>query len=267
MLNLHCFCATFLNIRTNNEDNFYFNNYYAEKIHTDEAYEAVLTDKKPQLFAVFDGLGGEENGELASYIAAKTLASLNTTDGYYAEANKNICGANKNYPTKTSGTTAVIISVYNECFSCSNIGDSRAYVIRNKEIIRLSVDHTSLQALLSAGVITKEQAEKSKYKNTLSQCLGADEDNIKINPHIGETELIEDGDIFLLCSDGLTNLDDDEIKKIILSSPKESVCQRLFNSAVSAGSKDNITIIVIYASKEKNIFEKLKRSINRLCGK
>lgn len=267
MLKLHCLCATYRNMRTNNEDNYYFNSHYALEEHTDETHEAFLTDEKQQLFAVFDGLGGEENGETASYIAAKTLAKLGSTEGYYAAADKNIKDMTEKKSLKISGTTAVIVTICNGYFSCSNIGDSRAYLIRGGDIIQQSVDHTSLQTLLAAGIITKEQAEKSRYKNTLSQCLGINEEDIKISPYIGEAKSIEDGDIFLICSDGLTKLNDDDISKIILSGERKTVCQRLFEAAVKVGSKDNVTIILIYAAKGENIFKKIKHGINKLCGK
>jgi len=269
MFNLHCLCATYQNLRSNNEDNYYFNTIYAHKEHYDEEHEAFITDENPHFFGIFDGLGGEENGEMASYIAAKTLAEVNSINSYYNKANKRICNINSENHSKASGSTAVIIEISRGYFRCSNIGDSRAYLLREKDIKQLSIDHTTIQTLIVTGVITKEQAQKSKYRNMLSQCLGMNEDNIKISPHIGNTELAKEGDIILICSDGLTKLSDEDINNIIINTDRKEVCSKLFNAAVKAGSKDNVTIILIYVSEQKtdkdenkSIFKKIKQAVN-----
>ncbi len=262
MFNLHCLCATYKNKRSNNEDNYYFNSIYADKEHSNEECEDLFTDEEVSVFGVFDGLGGEEKGELASYIAAGILGEtykINDIENYYNATNENICSAGVEKSSKISGTTAVIVDIKNGYFRCSNIGDSRAYLIREKNIKQLSVDHTSLQTLIMTGVITKEQAEKSKYKNVLSQCLGMKEDDVKISPYIGKFEVVCNGDIFIICSDGLTKLSDEHIKNIILSTDRKEVRKKLFMEAVKAGSSDNITVILIYVSKEKDL-EKNKNS-------
>lgn len=258
MFNLHCLCATYKNMRSNNEDNYYFNSFYACKEHDSEEYESFITDENIKVFGVFDGLGGEERGEVASYIAAKTLSEVydsNDVEEYYNTANEKICDVSLKKSSKISGTTAVIIDINNGYFKCSNIGDSRAYLLRGKAIRQLSIDHTSLQTLIMTGVITKEQAEKSKYKNVLSQCLGMMEDDIKISPYIGKYEDVCEGDIFLICSDGLTKLSDEAINSIVLGTDRKKVCKRLFEETVKAGSKDNVTIILIYVSKNKMVIE------------
>jgi len=253
-------------MRSNNEDNFCFNLFCADKEHADLKYKAFIDDKNIRFFGVFDGLGGGEKGEEASYIAAKTLLEIRSVGNYYYTANEKVSSINIAKSSNVSGSTAVIIEISQGYFRCSNIGDSRAYLIRKKNIRQLSVDHTTLQTLISRGVITKEQAEKSNYKNVLSQCLGMNENDVKICPYISEAEPVENGDIFLLCSDGLTKLDDQDINKIILETDKKDICGKLFEAAVRAGSKDNVTFILVYAdsvkAESKSIFQKLAQIVN-----
>ena len=94
MINLHCLCATYKNMRINNQDNYYFNSIYANKDHNSEEQECFIADEDISVFGIFDGLGGEDKGEEASYIAAKSLSEfydLDNIERYYIEANNKIC--------------------------------------------------------------------------------------------------------------------------------------------------------------------------------
>ena len=109
--------------------------------------------------------------------------------------------------------------------------------------------------MIDAGIVTKEQAKKSKYKNTLSQCLGISDNDVVISPFIGKKERLCDKDIFLICSDGLTGgLGDEEIMKIIFDNKVNGdVEDKLFEKSVLNGSRDNITIVLLYISEYKKI--------------
>ena len=261
MYKIKCITATYQNCRENNEDNYFVNSIYANMNHSDEKFAMDFTDNRKNIFAVFDGLGGEEKGEEASFTAAKALKNFKSIDEYYKKANREIYKKT----AKKSGTTAAILEIYNGSFTCSNIGDSRVYLIRNNEIRQLSKDHTSIQTMIDAGVITKEQAEKSKYKNTLSQCLGIYEEEVVISPFVGKKERLCDGDIFLICSDGLTGgVDDKEIFRTVSENGVDvNTVEVLFRKAVSNGARDNVTMVLLSVSVRKGngIFNKIRRIV------
>lgn len=250
MYRIECYCGTFKNRRDNNEDNFFADGYYLDVCHSDEEYFVRLKDDRNLKFGVFDGLGGESKGEIASYTAASALSESENMKDYYFKANELVCKLSESRKSKISGTTVAAIEISDGRFRCSNIGDSRAYIIREGNIKQLSTDHTSLQTLIDSGLITKSQAEKSKYKNVLSQCLGMKNDEIIISPYFGEECALEDKDIILLCSDGLTEgLSDKTIKNIVLDCGRKKAVNALIQGALKGGSADNITIVILYINK------------------
>lgn len=270
MFKIDCFGATYKNQRYNNEDNYYITKQYAELQHENEKFKKQFDDKIRNIFGVFDGLGGEDKGETASYYAAKTLSEFDLRceiDRFYMYANEKICSLRTKNSSKMSGTTAVLIDIYNGKYICSNIGDSRAYLIRNNQIKQLSKDHTSMQMMIDSGVMTKEQLKNSKYHNVLSQCLGMNDDEIIISPYITETAILQDKDIFLICSDGLTgSLSNNELKDIILNTSKDSsVTDILFDAAVKGGARDNVTMMLIYVNEEKSFVKVLSEKFKDKC--
>ena len=263
MFKIDCIGATFQNRRFNNEDNYYIENRFADIQHGDERFSLSRDDKIKSVYGVFDGLGGEKNGEEASYYAAETLSQFPAEapiEKFYTIANEKVCSLRGHKSSKMTGTTAVILEIRDGRYICSNIGDSRGYIIRNNRITQLSQDHTSIQMLINSGLMTDEDLKNSKYHNVLSQCLGINDEEMIISPYIAREEKLHSKDIFLLCSDGLTGeLSDDELKDIILNTPREAVLDRLFERAVEAGAKDNVTIVLIYVSKKgllKGLFGK-----------
>ncbi len=265
MYRIECYCGTFKNRRGNNEDNFFADGYYLDVCHSDEEYSVRLKDDRKLKFGVFDGLGGEAKGERASYTAASTLSESENMKDYYFRANELVCKLSEGRKDKISGTTVAAIEISYGRFRCSNIGDSRAYIIRDGNIRQLSTDHTSLQTLIDSGVITKAQAEMSAYRNVLSQCLGMKDDEVIISPYIGEEYALEDKDIILLCSDGLTGgLSDKKIKNIILGCGRKKAVNALIQGALKGGSSDNITIVILYIDKSRrNPAEAVLRFLRR----
>lgn len=140
------------------------------------------------------------------------------------------------------GTTLTVGLIYEQTLTLGHIGDSRAYLVRGGLIAPLTEDHTIAQRLIQAGKMTAEEAAASKYRNALSQALGASE---KIVPDFSSYPL-ETGDWLVICTDGLTRyLKDYELIDILRSETQtpEGVCEQLIELANSRGGRDNITVV------------------------
>ena len=235
-------------VRRNNEDNFYFggrslpenNSGLTGCIVTKSYLESDIC------FGVFDGMGGEEYGETASFSAAKTTHQRMKIGKRYAigprtvltqlcvEMNRAVCERQRELFVSRMGTTAaMLLFVPDEVYAC-NLGDSRIYRLRDNELSQISVDDI------------EHLPEGTKRKPGLIQFLGVPEDELVLEPHISKCEL-KRGDIYLLCSDGLTDMVSNlEICMILRQhiSVKQTV-QHLLNQAMHAGGIDNTTIIVI----------------------
>ena len=234
-------------IRKNNEDNLYFHNQLLPVVHrgtgTILRFQTAL--RRRLCMAVFDGMGGENFGEDASYVAAVRLkqqcrnwsARFKTNEEFIPECiesiNEAVVKTKKERGTDRMGTTLVMASFDKESVWIGSLGDSRAYRLRGKVLEKLTVDHVS------------RQPEGSKRKAPLTQYLGIDPDELLIEPHIVQIKL-KDGDRFLLCSDGVTDmLTEDEISTLMLQYVDPDSCaQALVDAANSHGGRDNITVIV-----------------------
>ncbi len=189
------------------------------------------------VFGVFDGMGGEEKGETAAYLAAKTIRDWPMDHGRNSlldacrEANRLICSFAASSGLHVSGTTAALLLFSpEEIYSC-NVGDSRVYRIHGDQLIQVSEDH----------VYHMGQGRKGP----LYQYLGIPEDELKIDPKI-EQFLPVPGDRYIICSDGLTDLiSDSEMLSMIRRKPVSPAVQSLLESALDAGGRDNITGILI----------------------
>lgn len=261
MFKFDCFFATNVGkVRKNNEDNFYFNGLYKR------APEETHFSKKDLvyhggLFAVCDGMGGEEYGEKASLFAVESLKEFQNKDfnkyvnEYIEKANKRICDLIEENNGTRSGTTLALIYINNGRFVSYNIGDSRVYLFRNGKLTQISKDHTRVSQMIKMGVMTKEQASTHKDRHVLTQHLGIFPDELIIQAYKSPESEIINNDLYLLCSDGLTDmLQDSEIESILKkeASAKEYV-ETLIKAALENGGKDNVTVGII-----KNIGKKEK---------
>lgn len=204
---------------------------------------------------MFDGMGGAEYGEVASLVAAEALHQFNiiNTDNektmyldYFAEANKKICNKMYELETKNMGTTACVVYIDGNSLTALNVGDSKIFHFHNNELSQLSVDDNAARVLLDMGAITKEEVGTHKDRHRLTQHLGIYEDYIQIEPHKKNITL-DFNDRVLLCSDGLTDMaDENDIREILKSakSPKQAVAS-LMSLALENGGEDNITVMVI----------------------
>lgn len=246
-------------IRKNNEDNFSFGGNYLTS--DDQEITTPLTlsysVKNDLCLAVFDGMGGENFGEVASYTAAKQMAETKRKFLEYfiptwdylrklTEAlNSSIVKAKKQLLTTRCGTTmAALYFCFGSVFAC-NVGDSRIYRLRDGEFLQSSVDHV------------EKFLRFRQRKAPLTQHLGIDPEEIQIEPHIAKCK-VRKGDKYLICSDGITDmLTNEEITEIMQTCSHAKLCvQRLMQAAMEKGGRDNITAIVCYISGTKRITDK-----------
>ena len=255
--------------RENNEDNFYLNGTY-KRVPDELRYEKSDLIYKRGIFAVCDGMGGEEYGEKASLFAVETLKEYQEKEfsfyiqEYIENANQKICDFMEENNGVRSGTTLALLYIENHHAVSYNVGDSRVYLFRNGTLTQLSEDHTGAARMIKMGVLTKEQAKKHRDRNLLTQYLGIFPEELIIQAHKSEVIELLPNDIFLLCSDGLTDmLEDDEIATIL--EKEKSVAEyaiALKEAALANGGKDNVTVgIIKNMEKPKGILEKFFQSL------
>ena len=202
------------------------------------------------LLVVADGVGGQEAGEIASHIAVETLAKAapefadaEQLAAAVRQANMAIIkgvesGIGK--PTMATTVTAAIIDGSN--LVVAQVGDSRAYILRGKNLSRITRDHSLMEALIESGQITEEEARTHPNRSVITRALGSDPGT---EPDIYELT-VNDGDRVLLCSDGLHGMvDDARIHDILLANPDpQKAADALVEEAKANGGHDNITVIV-----------------------
>jgi protein phosphatase len=232
-------------VRTNNEDAFYV---------------PPSNAGHPQLYIVADGMGGHRGGEIASRMAVDVVSThINAhfspkLDGQQIKAiikdalnkaNKRILNsALENREWAGMGTTVTLALFLSDKLYIGHVGDSRAYRIRAGRIELLTRDHSLVWQLMEEGKLTFEEAKIHPLKNIITKALGTEE---LLEPDILEFDL-KKNDIILLCSDGLTNmLDDENIKTIASGANPEVAASMLIERANSLGGIDNITVGIIIA--------------------
>jgi serine/threonine protein phosphatase PrpC len=237
-------------VRANNEDNF-------------------LVDEKLGLLVVADGMGGHASGEMASQLAVtiirdyfqgtrKPIGSADNTCSAESNmlrsaivlANQAVYEAAQSSPQlKGMGTTIAAVVLTGHRASIAHIGDSRVYLVRGGAIEQLTDDHSIVNEQVRLELITREEATKSEMKNILTKALGIGPD---MEPDLNEMTLF-DGDILLLCSDGLHGMvSDDVILETVASADHpDAVCDYLIGKALENGGGDNVTVVAGYVKKKK----------------
>lgn len=241
-------------VRANNEDNFLVNGIYKQDTNLQAFSYRDATQKDVHVFAVCDGMGGESLGELASKETVKILGALEAPSVYkklelmMQKANEKICQMIRKNAGRRIGTTASVLVIRNGFCSICHIGDSRIYRLREGNLVQLTKDHTRLQQMIDAGIIKKEDAGKSQHKHVLTQHLGIFPQEFIIEPQLIQNLPVQGGDVFLICSDGLTDMvSDHEIREIIIPCQEQNIgkiAETLVAEALSKGGKDNITAIL-----------------------
>jgi serine/threonine protein phosphatase PrpC len=218
--------------------------------------DSILVETGSGLWAVADGMGGHEAGEVASAAAVEALRGLpaiEDLDELVAQATEALRRANgelialaqSNRSERTIGTTVVGIAIADGHFRCFWAGDSRAYRFRGGAIVRLSRDHSLVQDLVDAGMIKPEEAERHENSNVITRAVGV-RDVLEVDSVGGDAG---PGDIFLLVSDGLTRLvDDRELATELGNGSLEEVADRLLETVLARGAPDNVSLIIIRIS-------------------
>jgi len=219
--------------------------------------DSFLLDCALGLFIVADGMGGHAAGEVASEMAvriiSKELGSLRGLGDGEAAARMRAAIRKANaaifertlaeHDKRGMGTTTTVMVLFSRRFMIGQVGDSRAYLLREGELLQLTKDHSYVQEQVDAGLLTPEQARTHPYSNVITRCVGANED---VAPDIYFGNL-EEKDVVLLASDGLTGmLEDDQLAKIMSTEDNPEGCvNRMIADANHRGGLDNITAIVV----------------------
>ena len=228
--------------------------------HNEDSVTVIKNSSGEILLAVADGMGGHRGGEIASSIAISHIGkrfmeisslgnkedAINWIKDVVSEANVQIYKyTNENPESAGMGTTLVLAVLTNQYLLFGNIGDSSGYVFKNERIHKITTDHTLVNLLVKSGELTEEEAKDHPRKNVLMRALGA---TTKVEMDIFDVERDVDG--VMLCSDGLTNmLDDEQISKVLCE--KTSVEEKLTKLIIKSnnrGGTDNIS--VAYLSME-----------------
>jgi protein phosphatase len=228
----------------------------------DNNEDSVAVDEQAALAVLADGMGGYNAGEIASGMATAFIKSelgrwlleasstASDTDVRRAmdicveNANRAIFNAaNSNPQFAGMGTTLVVAVLREGRLLVGHIGDSRAYRLRGGKLSQITKDHSLLQEQIDAGLITPEQAAYSSHKNLVTRALGV-EDTVLLETHLHD---LQPGDLILMCSDGLSDMIDDEEIAAVLQSTHElpAAGAALVAAANAAGGRDNIAVILM----------------------
>jgi protein phosphatase len=226
----------------------------------DSNEDEFLVDSALGVYAVADGMGGHAAGEVASGIAIRTLSrTLRGDDGDWTDtawvagelrraidqANHEICDSvEAREEWRGMGTTLVALTVAGGTAVVAHVGDSRAYLLRDGNLHRLTSDHSWVNEQVKLGLLSDEDAQHHPMRNIVTRALGNRHD---VEVDVSE-EPIRGGDTFLLCSDGLnTMLGDDQIRDTLVRHrdvPREA-CRALVEAANERGGEDNTTVVVL----------------------
>ena len=210
------------------------------------------------LWAVADGMGGHEAGDVASQLIVKALDTI-TASGSASElleeterrillANRQIIEMSRQRGGAVIGSTVAILLISDDHYACLWAGDSRLYLARRDTIRQLSRDHTELEEMLASGAVNAEEA-KNWPNNVITRAVG-----VQDNPELEiVTGALEDCDIFVLCSDGLTkHVTDDEILQCVSSHGAQTSSATLVHLALERGGHDNVTVIVVQPRRRQS---------------
>lgn len=234
--------------------------------------DSWLIDLDSGVFVVADGMGGHAAGEVASKLATDVVHSTLVGPGDPEETTLMRPGEDADDSADTlrerlryamnqasvkirkeaeadserrgMGTTLVVLVVDGDHAHLAHVGDSRAYLFRDGALVRLTRDHTVVQQEIDAGRLTPELARLLPHKHILTQSVGF---HGPVEPDT-VTRLVQPGDVFVLCSDGMTDpLDDHAIEAIIARTPIDMLAHELTEQALTEGSEDNVTVVVVGA--------------------
>jgi serine/threonine protein phosphatase PrpC len=230
--------------------------------------DSFLVADEAKLFLVADGMGGHAAGEIASRIAVDSISEFivhtkeddgtwpHAYDEQYKRSTNRLMAAvrlantrvleamRKDARLRGMGTTVVACLADEDTMSVAHVGDSRAYLVRDGRLSRLTNDHSWVFEQVQAGMLTEEEAEKHPLRNVITRALGG---ALSVSPDASEVAS-KSGDVYLLCSDGLTGmLPEEEILRVVNDNidDLERACQELIDRANEHGGLDNVTAILV----------------------
>lgn len=230
-------------VRTENQDSF-------GKFPKDDLN---MYQSKGILFMVADGMGGHTGGKEASQTAVDVVGNeyfsfdseiISSALLYsFKKANYKINQTSQDaLQFRKKGTTCSALVIENDRAHIAHVGDSRIYKISDDSIVQFTNDHTEVGEMVRKKIITEEEAKNHPSKSILIRAMGIETD---LEVDLIENIFISSGDCFVLCSDGLSKVLPEEIKKIVLSNPEEEACKKLISLANDRGGNDNVTVLVI----------------------
>jgi len=215
----------------------------------------------PPLFAVADGMGGAQAGEVASKLAAAALADTDPgrltgpekVASLIQEANRRVHERSSSDPaTSGMGTTMTVAMVEEDGIVIGHVGDSRAYLVRNGRIEQLTEDHSLVNELLKSGKLSREEADTHPQRSVITRAVGTDPD---VDVDSFTVDAVE-GDVFLICSDGLTDMIHDEEILAIVDRDHDDLdraAKLLVAAANRGGGEDNITVVAFRIAGDGNL--------------
>jgi len=212
---------------------------------------------EPPLFAVADGMGGARGGEIASRVAATALGEAVDGSGeervvaLIREANRKVFErASEDSDASGMGTTMTVALVEDGVVSIGHVGDSRAYLIRDAKLEQLTEDHSLVAELVRSGRLSPEEAETHPQRSVITRALGTDPD-VDVDSFSVEAKA---GDLFFICSDGLTSMVDDQTILEAVERHRtnlDAVAKELVDAANRSGGEDNITVVFFEIADER----------------
>jgi serine/threonine protein phosphatase PrpC len=208
-------------------------------------------------------MGGHAAGEIASRIAASTVEEVISGSALESDmedllqlavqkANTSVYETQKLKPEcRGMGSTLTVLTFWNNHYFVAQVGDSRAYLFRDKTLSQLTRDHSLVWPLYESGILTKDDISRHPQKNLITRSIGTQS---QVEADLQKGAALE-GDVFLLCSDGLTDvLSDHEILQVLLNNDRnpQVLSDQLINAANSGGGPDNITAVVVYLAPGKS---------------
>ncbi|MEM7764091.1 MAG: Stp1/IreP family PP2C-type Ser/Thr phosphatase [Pseudomonadota bacterium] len=256
----------------------------------DHNEDAIATNSEAGLLVLADGMGGYNAGEVASGIAVKTVYGLlsdavlrekrgeiESTTGLMRQtialrdgvrrANKIIHQTAQSQPQcEGMGTTIVAGLFYDNRLSIAHVGDSRLYRLRGGELTQITLDHSLLQELIDRGFYSEEEAQRSTNRNYVTRALGVE---AQVEVEIQETE-VQVGDIYLLCSDGLPDMVEDEDIHLTIttfSDNLDTASKQLIKLANEHGGRDNISVMLAHVKDSFPAKTGILKKIGKWLGK
>jgi serine/threonine protein phosphatase PrpC len=241
-------------IRKNNEDAFFFNGRHStlDSINEEAAFHEEFPIKGA-LFAVSDGIGGANSGEIASDACIQNVKNLKIRleSLHFAEAiGPWVRETNTMVIGKTPGGGCTLAMLYVESIGIyiAHVGDSRVYRLHEGELIRMTKDHSKVQILVDAGILTPEQALAHPQRHMVVRYIGMDEEENGIcTATLARPMPIMHKDRYLVCTDGITDMVDDKtLENLLKQEPNTDACaEAIYRVALDAGGRDNATLILL----------------------